>query len=461
MSQAAVYDGLVWYNGDTNKLAPLLAKSWKRIDDKAIEFELRDDVKWYDREKFDADDVVYTYNWLTDPKTKMRFKRNWSRVAKTEKLGPHKVRITAKKPTPFDLIRHATLTAIVPEHVHGKLEKKVEFGLKPVGTGMFRAVQVNRNKGIILERDPAFKHGSAGKTVGNIKRIHFAFIPDISAQVAQFLAGNLDAMRNAPLDQALEMAKAKGVELTVGSSISYQYVTFDSKGRSGNAPIKDPRVRKAILMAIDKDSLIKLAAGPYKVARPGAMCWRIQAGCDYSLEQPKYDPAGAKKLLAEAGFPNGLALEITTFTSSAIRGSAEAVSGMLAKIGIKASIDSRQISSYRKKQRDGKIQMGVFGWPAGGMADVSGTLGFLFAPPNSRDYHGDATLKKLSRQMGGIMDPAKRKALGRQVFDRAIEKSYFMTIMANPTSVVHKSNVAVKIGSLNAFAIEAWDLNWK
>lgn len=461
MEQGAVYDGLVWYNGETKKIEPLLAKSWKRIDAKTIEFVLRDDVKWHDGEAFDADDVVYTYNWLTDKKTRMRFKRNWAWVAKTEKLGQFKVRITAKKPTPFDMVRHATLTAIMPQHVHGPLPKKLAFGQKPVGTGMFKVTQVDANKGIIMELNPAFKHGGPGKPVTNVNRIHFAFIPDIGTQVAQFLAGNLDAMRNAPLDQAMSMAKAPGVELTVGASISYQYVAIDAKGRSGNKPLLDLRVRKAIMMAIDKDALVKLAAGPFKIVRPDAMCWRIQAGCDFSVDQPKFDPAAAKRLLAEAGHSNGFKVELTTFVSPAIRGSAEAISGMLSKVGITATVDARQIQSYRKKQRDGKIQIMVGGWPAGAMADVAGTLGFLFRPPPSRDYHGDATLKKMARAMSGIMDPAARRAQGRKVFNRVIEQQYFMTLMANPTSVVHTSDVTVKIGSLNAFAIEAWDFRWK
>jgi ABC-type transport system substrate-binding protein len=305
MEQGAVYDGLVWYNGETKKIEPLLAKSWKRIDAKTIEFVLRDDVKWHDGQAFDADDVVYTYNWLTDKKTRMRFKRNWAWVAKTEKLGSHKVRITAKKPTPFDMVRHATLTAIMPEHVHGPLPKKIAFGKKPVGTGMFRVTQVDSNKGIIMELNPSFKHGGPGKPVTNINRIHFAFMPDIGTQVAQFLAGNLDAMRNAPLDQAMSMAKQPGVELDLGASISYQYVAIDAKGRSGNKPLLDLRVRKAIMMAINKDAIVKLAAGPFPIARPEAMCWRIQAGCDYSVAQPTYDPAAAKRLLAEAGYGNG------------------------------------------------------------------------------------------------------------------------------------------------------------
>ena len=404
MSQAAVFDGLVWFNHKTRKIEGLLAKSWTRTNPTTIEFELHENVKWHDGEAFDADDVVYTYKWLTDPKTKMRFKRNWAWVKSVEKLGSHKVRITAKKPTPFDLARHATFTAIVPEHVHGPLEKKVDFGRKPVGTGPFRAITVD-GKQILVEKNKDFKHGGTAKPLSNINRIQWRFIPDGSTQIAQYFAGNLDAIRNAPLEQALQMAKRKGNQFTIGTGISYQYITFDSKGRSGNKAMQDARVRKAILMAIDYDALVKLAAGPHKVDRPGSMCWRLQAGCDFSSKQPEHDPAAAKKLLAEAGYGDGLEVEITTFVAPAIKTNAEAVAGMLQKIGIKAGVDPKVIGAYRKKQRDGKIQMGLFGWSAGAIADVTGTLGFLMNPPPARDYHGDKTLKEMSACHGHDYGP--------------------------------------------------------
>ncbi len=460
MSQAAVFDGLVWFNHKTRKIEGLLAKSWTRTNPTTIEFELHENVKWHDGEPFDADDVVYTYKWLTDPKTKMRFKRNWAWVKSVEKLGPHKVRITAKKPTPFDLARHATFTAIVPEHLHGPLEKKVDFARKPVGTGPFRAVTVD-GKQALVEKNPGFKHGGTAKPVSNINRIQWRFIPDQSTQIAQFLAGNLDAIRNAPLEQALRISERKGNEFSIGTGIGYQYITFDAKGRSGNKAMQDARVRKALLMAIDYDALVKLAAGAHKVERPGSMCWRLQAGCDFSSKQPEYDLAAARKLLADAGYAGGLEVEITTFTSPAIKTNAEAVAGMLQKVGVKASVDPKVIGAYRKKQRDGKIQMGLFGWSAGGIADVTGTLGFLMNPPPARDYHGDKTLKEMSAAMGTIMDPKARMAQGRKIFDHIIDNSYFRTILANPTTFVHRSEVGIDMGALNPYGVEAWSFSWK
>ena len=132
----AVYDGLVTFDRKAKKLAPLLAKSWKRINPTTVEFQLRDDVKWHDGEKFDADDVVYTFAWLTDKKTKIRFKRNWAHIKEFQKVGPHTVRMITKKPTPFDMMRLAYRSEIVPQHLHSKAANKLDYVRKAVGTGM-------------------------------------------------------------------------------------------------------------------------------------------------------------------------------------------------------------------------------------------------------------------------------------------------------------------------------------
>ena len=98
-----IYDNLIIFNEKSLKFEPLLAKSWKQVNATTIELELRDDVKWHDGEKFDADDVVHTLTWVSDPKVQLRFKGNWEWIDKVEKTGPHSVRIVAKEPTPYAL----------------------------------------------------------------------------------------------------------------------------------------------------------------------------------------------------------------------------------------------------------------------------------------------------------------------------------------------------------------------
>ena len=177
LTSDAVYDCLIGYNEDKGTYEPLLAKSWVRINSTTLEFELRDDVKWHDGKPFTADDVVYTFEWLTDPKTQLRFKSYWEWVEKAEKLGPYKVRLTAKQPTPYDLARLAFLTTIVSKHAHGAAVDKFAYGRKPIGTGMYKANFVDPQRGIELVRNRDYKHGGSVKPPSNIGKISFRQIP--------------------------------------------------------------------------------------------------------------------------------------------------------------------------------------------------------------------------------------------------------------------------------------------
>src|SRR5262249_11381157 len=150
---------------------------------------LRDDIKWQDGTPFTAADVSYTLDWLLDPKTLLRFKQNWAWIDRVETLGPHGIRIRAKQPTPYDLTRFAYVTAILPPHHPATPQDK---GHRPIGPGPYRAVQVDGFGGIVLERDPGFRHGNVAKPGSPISRIAIAPIPEQGTRVAQLLAGNLD-----------------------------------------------------------------------------------------------------------------------------------------------------------------------------------------------------------------------------------------------------------------------------
>ena len=461
MAQAIVYDSLIAYDEKTNKFEPLLAKAWKRIDDKTLEFEVRTDVKWHDGQPFGVDDAVYTINWLADPNTKLRFKTFWSWISKAEKVGPNTVRVIAAEPTAFDESRMAYLTAILPKHVHEKMDDKVAFGRAPVGTGMYRTTQVDENKGVIMERNKAYAHGGPARSVTNIGRLDFAFLPDSGTQMAQFLAGNLDIVRDVDISQAEHLAQQPGKAMTVGEGIAWTYIAFDAQGRSGKKPLQDVRVRKAIAMSLNRDELRKLLVNEHPLKRnPQSLCWDFQAGCAFGAALPPYDPDGAKKLLAEAGYPNGFELDVTTFLGPMKR-FAEAAANQMSKIGIKAKVDSLALATYAKKQSDGHIEVIVASYPAGLMPDVSGTASFLFAP-GPRDYSGDAEVHRWADEVQTTVDPAKRKEIGRKLFDAATERAYAIPLTGNPVIFVHSTDVAIPpLGSYTGFGLNVWDVNWK
>ena len=452
----AVYDGLVSYDLKRGAVEPLLAQSWRRVSPTTLEFALRDDVKWQDGAPFTAADAVATLRWLTDPKTMLRFKQNWAWIANVEAPDPHTLRVTAKEPTPYDLVRFAYVTAIMPGHQPGTPQEK---GRQPIGTGPYRAVQVDQFKGIVLERSDGFRHGSAAKPGSTIGRIVIRPIPEEGTRMAELLAGNLDMMQ-ASFEQAQSLASDPRFAMTIVPGSSFMYAAFDAQGRSGAKPVTDERVRRALAMAIDKPALLRLMAGDAKLQTPGAMCWRAQAGCDYSAPLPAYDPAAAKALLAAAGYPDGFDVEITTFTGPPSE-IAEAVAGQWRKIGVRAKIDAMPVLSYRKKQAEGRIQIMVAAWPAGNIPDVSGTVDAFFAA-GPADYSGDPVLHDLARESDAAMDPAARKAIGRKLFDRGTDKVYFVPIAPYPTVLVHTKEVAVdNSGRFTPLGYDVSDLGWK
>ena len=457
-----IYDNLIIFNEKTLKFEPLLAKSWKQLDANTLEFQLRDDVKWHDGEKFDADDVVHTLSWVIDPKVQLRFKGNWEWIEKVEKTGPYTVRVISKSPTPYALTRMAYLTSMEAEHAHGKAADKVAYsGTKPVGTSMYKVVEIDRNKGIFLEKNADYKHGGEAKLASNIGKLQMFFMPDAGTRTAQFMVQALEMLRAPSLSNAEDLAKSQGVEIAMGQGVAFMYMAIDAKGRTGNKPLTDLKVRRALMMAVNRDDIFTFLTNGRPLPNLKAMCWDFQAGCAYTKPLYPYDPAGAKKLLAEAGYPDGFELEITTFQRDPSNSVAQIVGNQLRAIGVRASVQGFPTSTYGKRQADGKIQMMVASWPGGGNPDVQGTTEFIFAVPPSRDYSGDAEMNAMAAKALTIMDPEERKNLGRQVFDRATEMAYFTPLGPSPGLYVHNKDVSVDAGAYSAYGVNPQGIRWK
>jgi len=438
----AVYDGLVSYNLATQEFEPLLAKSWQRVDATTLEFTLRDDVRFHDGSRLTAADAAATLTWLADPQSKLRFKDNWAWIASAEALGPNLLRVTAKQPTPYDLMRLAYLTAILPARLVAPGADPDALAHRPDGTGPYRALAVDDAKGIALARNEDYRHANAAKQGAAFAKITMAPVPDQGSRIAHLLAGDLDLIQQVSLEQAQGLAQDPRFAMSIVPGSSYMYVAFDAAGRSGAKPVTDERVRRALVMAIDRDALTRLQAGDAKLEQPQAMCWRAQLGCDYSLPLPSYDPAGAKKLLAEAGYGDGFDIEVTTFTGAPGE-IAEAVIGQWHAIGVRAKLERLTLVSYRKKQQAGEIQIIVAAWPAGNIPDISGTIAAFFAE-GPADYSGDPKLHALAAQSDAAMDPVTRRAIGRAMFDRATEKVYFVPIAPFPSVLAHRREIVVR-----------------
>jgi peptide/nickel transport system substrate-binding protein len=455
----SVFDSLIYYSADAAAFKPLLAKSWKRVNPTTIEFELRDDIKWHDGEPFDADDVVFTIKHVLDKKVKYRFKRNTLFIKNAEKLGKYKVRLTSKKLNPVDMARYAVSLRIRPQHAQSKFKNWQDFGRKnPVGTGPYKVVSLDSNKGLVLERSESYGHGKEAGLSAKIKRIHAIPIPDVQTQVAQMLVGGVDLIKAVPKDQAEELDKDPRFTMAATQSMVYFYLAFDAAGRTKNKAFTDKRVRKALMMAVDRESLVKnVIAGGSEVRTIDTPCFPVQQGCAWTTKPVAYDPVGAKKLLAEAGFPNGLDFTLSSFSGA--HQVSEAVAGQWRKIGVRAKLFRMTFGSYRKRQRDNK-QVALLGrYSSGGLPDASAITDFYFGG-TARDYYHDKVLDGLRLKVKSTMDVNKRKEFFRQAMDRMNNEHIIFPIATNPAVFVHTAEVKMKKGSLSNYGVEPTDLSW-
>ena len=456
-----IFNSLVDIDIENGKVVPSLAESWTRVDDKTLEFKLRKDVKFHDGSAFDADDVVYTVTWLIDPATKLRFKNNFEFIERAEKVDQYTVRIISKQPIALDLVRIATSLLLLPSDVHGAYENKAEFGKKPVGTGPYRVAQVDTNAGIVLIKGADFFNPGHGNTKATIGRIQVTPVPEVQTQIAHFIRGELDLMHDIPKDQMEAMIANPDIKVTPSQGLAYFYMNFDSAGRSGFKPFTDIRVRKAVSMALDRDSLAKniLQVGNDDSVKPmDVVCLKIQQACAWSSKPPAHNVAEAKKLLREAGYADGFDLKITTQPGAHELG--EAIAGELRKVGIRATLDKVTMGVYRKKQTDGELQSLVALYTSGGLPDASALLNFYF-DGGGRDYARDPQLTKWADEGERIMDPKKREDLYRRAFDRMNEMSYVLPLTNKPTFWLHTKEVEVVPGSLAPIGGEPNFVHWK
>ncbi len=457
----AVFDSLMCFDPQKAKLEPLLATSWNWVNDRLLEVNLRQDVKFHDGSDFSGEDVVYTLSWLLDPNSKLRFTENWSWIDHVELVDSFKVRIHSKVPFAPALVRLAMSSMpMIPKSVHGDPARRAEFGIKtPIGTGPYKAEYVDANKGIMLVKNTRYPQASACKPAASIGRVHIAPIPDQQTQIAQLAVGGVDYLKVAEKDQAAFLSADPRLTITATQGLTFNFMAIDGSGRSGNKPLSDIRVRQALIRSIDRDLITKsLVAGGAEAKVLDELCFKSQFGCGFSAKPKPFDRAAAKALLTEAGYPDGFDVELLATPS--VFGLAEALAGELRKIGVRAKVDRATFPAYREKQRLGKQQILINEWSSGGLPDAYSTVDYFFGD-SPRDYWQDKEIKTLSAQAVSVLDDAKRREIYTRIYDRAVEQSYVLPISTKPAVFVHTKELQIDKGSIGVYGAELNAMRWK
>jgi len=441
----AVMDTLIAYDPATKTYKGQLAESWTQVDDTTLDIKLRHGVKFHDGAELTADDVIYSFGYVSDPSVNFLFKdARFGWMDRIEKIDQYTVRVHSKEPTGIILARLWGGPPILPQHIHAKLEDKAGFGRNPIGTGPYKLVSFDPATGhIVLTKNPDYNWGG-NEPPAKIGRIEIDTIPDAQSQLAKVMVGDLDLVFHVDYEQAKAAVTANpNYKIFVAPTISFSYILFDAADRTGIHVFKDKRVREALLRAIDRNGMRKALLPPEVAKEPpmDAMCHPAHIACAWSEKPVSYDPLKAKQLLAEAGLADGFDLELLTWGQAKVI--AEAVAGDLRKIGVRATVNAATVNVFQKARGDGKAQTQVTLWDNGGGApDVDNTATFFFLP-GSRNYTADDTLTQMTAAGSRETDLQKRIAIYTKLFDRVTEERYAMPLVELPAVLVQSKDLVI------------------
>jgi len=442
------WDTLIYRDPETLQLKPLLATTWRYLDPLTLEFELRPGVMFHDGSPFTADDVVYTVQAVLQEAVAVP--SNYGFLAGAERVDDLHVRIKLKQVFPAALEYMAMVLPILPHAYRERVG--TGFSTAPVGTGPYRITKVDGTSAITLERNDAYFDGPKGKPA--IRRLQIAEVADSAAELAALVDGRADWIWQFGPEQLDALSRTPGLQTLRQESMRFSYMLMDAAGRTGPSPLQQQKVRQAIMRAVDRTAMARgFMPGGSRVL--DAPCFPTQFGCDQGVAAKyEYDPAKARALLAEAGYPDGFDTELVGYLLPPWQ---EAVRGFLAAVGIRATVQNLQAGAALASSMAGHSPLDLGSWGSYSINDASASLP-VFLTFGEQDYARDPEVRDLLLRGGSSTDPDARRGAYATAIRRLTEQAYIMPLFTYVTTYATAKGLNFKPSAdeLPRFFLSSW-----
>jgi peptide/nickel transport system substrate-binding protein len=416
---AHIFESLVARDANL-KVVPLLAAELPKLVSPMVwEVKLRKGVKFHNGEEFNAESAKFSLERVKDGK--LRASSNFRPIDRVEIVDPSTIRVHTSKPWPTftSIMTFAQASMYPPKAYAGK--ESGDISRNPIGTGPYKFVHWSKDEEIVLEANQSWWRGAPP-----IKTVVFKPIPDDAVRVAALQNGEIDVAVNIPPHLANPIANHPRLFLSTAPSIRtiqlmFQTHEFDAKTHKAIGPYKgvtaDKRVRQAIQYALDADDIIKNVLDG-KAQRVATMLTSMHFGFDPALKPIKQDLGKVKKLLADAGFPNGMDLTLNGPQGRYVRDKevAEAAAGQLTKAGIRTTVKTYEFVNYLNtlayQQKGGPVWLIGWGTPT---LDAETVYGPLFTDGANLTTYKNADIDGLVAQAQTEMDEKKRRELYHRI----------------------------------------------
>lgn len=409
--RSAVFDGLTALDL-SGKLNPALAESWELQSPQSWIFRLRQGVAFSNGEPFDAETVVRNFAILREPGANVRLPRSveLATVSEINAIDRYTIEIRTKVPDPL-LPRRLNMIALVAPTAWDEMGPDA-FSRAPVGTGPYRVRQWRTgNTSLVLEAVPG-----SWRKIKDVKVIDMTVVGDPTARIKALMAGQLDVVPGLAPDD-MESLKEAGYKIVVSHANSVLSIAYRTV-RDDPAPLKDVRVRQALNYAVDKKAIVEqILLGTTRIASQGAAA--TLPGHDPSIQPVPYDPAKAKAMLAEAGYPKGFPLVISVYSAMLPNDTLifQKVAQDLAAVGVKVELRQMVFADYVRRLMSGEwdgVDAFSNGWLGGGLGDPIRAID-QFSCAYATPFFCEPAIMPTIEATRTEMDPIKREALMRAV----------------------------------------------
>ena len=380
-----LFEPLVARDAD-GKLVPGLAESWRMIDALTWEFTIRKGAKFSDGSDVTAQDVVHSLDRPAGIRNSPApFTLFTKAIVDKKVVDARTVQLTTGQPSPLLLSDLTSLLIVSRKATEGLASDDFAADRGMVGSGPYRFVKFLRDDRIEMTRSETYN----GANRSPWSKVTIRFIANPSSRVAALLAGDVQAIENVPPQDIARMRD--DANLTIVTKTSYRvvflfadwrdkspYVTDRSGALLSRNPLKDVRVRRALSMAINRDAIRErvmdgLSESTENLAVPGA------SGYNTSLMPPRFDAGSAKKLLAEAGYPNGFGLTLHGPNNRLVNDEkvAQAIAQMFTRAGVATKVETMPKAVFAPRGGKHEFTVALIGW--GNANDLTNALRALIA----------------------------------------------------------------------------------
>lgn len=426
---AAVYESLVYYNSETFKIEPVLATAWTQVTPTQLRFTLRTGVKFHDGSNFTADDAVFSIQRAMAPTS--NFSIYTQGIERVVKVDDRTIDVFTSNPNPVLLNQMTELrmmskawaeanNSVAPKDIRTQDENFAHRNA--MGTGPFMLREWRADQRMVLARNPNWW----GTAPTNVTEIVYTPISAVATRMAALLSGEVDFVLD-PSPQDLPRIRSNA-NLKVLDGVENRTIFFgmdqyrdelvgsDVRGKN---PLKDVRVRKALYQAIDANTISRVTMRGLGQAT-GALVAPQVAGWSESVHQRfPFDVEAARRLLAEAGYPNGFEVDFACPNNRYINDEqiCQAVTAMWARIGVRARLRTLPLVTYFPMIQRHEASIYMLGWGVPTFDALYSLQSLVRTPGQGGDgnynvgRYSNPKMDALIDQIKVEMDPARRTAL--------------------------------------------------